>query len=127
MTVNLDHYILVLCGIFLKDHEHIPLNVIWMYNLYTEQWRKHTLPHRPTVPTGRCSTSAVVIHSHVYVFGGYAPSESPRTTNALWKLAMDNAGSFVWSNIVMTNDETTPSPWYYHTGWEYAEKLAGEI
>ena len=130
VAVNMDHYILLFGGRFVKgqeyipmDHDFIPLNVIWMYNLYTEQWRKHMIPQGQTVPIEKRSACAVVIRSDVYMFGGCAPTESRCITNALWKLAMDHAGSFVWSNIVMTNDETTPSPRYYHTGWEHAEKL----
>ena len=130
LAVNMDHYILVFGGGLLKGQEYIPLyhkfkplNVIWMYNLYTEQWRKHTIPHTQTVPTGRCYACAVVIHSDVYMFGGSTPTGSRCITNALWKLAVGSAGLFVWNKIVMTNDETTPSPRHFHTGWEHAEKM----
>ena len=99
---------------------HMRLNVIWVYNLYTEQWKKLTIPQGSTLPAKRYRVCAVAIRSDVYMFGGYVDTEGD--SNALWKLAMEPQGSFVWSTIVMT-DEKTPSPRSGHTGWEYAEKL----
>ena len=55
VAVCLEHYILVLFGnrcetikILTYDvHTALPANVIWMYNLYTGQWRKaHNTRHR---------------------------------------------------------------------------------
>ena len=46
-----------------------------------------------------------------------------KVTNALWKLASDPQESFVWSEIVMINEEKAPSPRKGHTGWEHAGKL----
>ena len=89
----------------------------------TEQWRKHMIPEGQTVPTARCYACAVVLQSNVYMFGGYMGVTSSKRTNELWKLAMDHAGLFAWSEIVMTNNEKTPSPRSDHTGWEYAGKL----
>ena len=124
VAVNVDHYILVFSGIQWNMHNHfirMPLNVIWVYNLYTEQWRRRMIPQGSTLPAKTYGACAVAIRSDVYMFGGYVETEG--ACNALWKLVMQPQGSFVWSTIVMTNNEKAPSPRCYHTGWEYAEKL----
>ena len=107
VAVNMNHYILVFGGKFIKDYNHIPLHEIWMYNLYTEEWRKHVIPQGQPVPTEteRGYACAVVIGSNVYMFGGHTLFT---TTNTLWKLAADPQESFAWSEIVMTNKEKTP-------------------
>ena len=122
MAVNIDHYIVVFGGRYTRDHIHIPLNLIWTYNSYTEQWIRLAIPHGHIVPGKRYCSCAVVIGSDVYMFGGYLLKEG-RECNALWKLATDHAqGSFVWSEIDFTKKEKTPSPRHDHTGWEHAEK-----
>ena len=93
-----------------------------MYNLFTEQWKKHVIPKGQTVPAERYCGCAVSIGSDVYVFGGYVFSKDC-TTNALWKLATNPQKSFAWNEIVMTNKEKTPSPRTDHTGWEHGGKL----
>ena len=122
VAINMGHYILVFSGRSLNNHSYIPLHVIWMYNVYTEQWRKHVIPQRQTVPAERHSACAMAIGSDVYMFGGHLHREC-RITNSLWKLAMDPKGSFDWSKIVITNKKKTPSSRAFHTGWEYAEEL----
>ena len=124
VAVNVDHYILVFSGTQRNMHDHyirMPLNVIWVYNLYTEQWRRRMIPQGSTLPAKTYGACAVAIRSDVYMFGGYVETELD--SNALWKLVMQPQGSFVWSKIVMTNNEKAPSHRCYHTGWEYAEKL----
>ena len=124
VAVNVDHYILVFSGKYIKNdsHMHMPLSVIQVYNLYTEQWRKHTIPHGSTLPATRIWACAMVIRSDVYMFGGNIVPERS-LTNELWKLAIEPQGSFAWSTVVMTSNEKTPSPRACLTGWEYTEKL----
>ena len=122
VAINMDHHILVFSGMKRNCHTYVPLNIIWMYNLYTEQWKTHVIPQGQTIPGKRYSACAVVIGSDVYMFGGTLYS-AVSSTNKLWKLATDPQGSFIWSEIVVTNKEKTPSPRCGHTGWEHAEKL----
>ena len=123
VAINMDHYILVFGGRLskLKDCSHTS-HVIFMYNLYTEQWRKHVIPQGQTVPEKTYYACAAAIGADVYMFGGFMLKER-RLTNAVWKLVYDPQGSFAWSEIVATNNMNTPSPRNYHTGWEYEEKL----
>ena len=71
VAVNRCHYILVFSGRFPgrfpKDQVFMLLHVIWMYNLYTEEWRKHVIPQGLTVPGERLDACAVSIGSDVYM------------------------------------------------------------
>ena len=42
-VVHLDNYVVIIGG-FCKYCELLPTDVIWMYNLYTEEWRKQIIP-----------------------------------------------------------------------------------
>ena len=123
-AVTMDHCILVFGGICRKDMCITPLNKMWLYNVYTEEWRKHEIPQGQTVPEGRLSACAMVVGSDVYMFGGCKmPYTVGDPTNELWKLETNHRESFIWSEIVVTNGEKLPSPRYGHSGWEYEEKL----
>ena len=123
MAVNLEHYILVLGGISLRDNEsNIPLHEIWTCNLYTEQWKKHVLSQSKVVPTERICACAVAMGSNVYMFGGSIKAQESihgQITNSMWKLGLTSQGSFAWSEIVTRNNEKAPSPRQWHSGWEY--------
>ena len=67
---GMDHFILVFGGRFITNNKCVPQHAIWMYNLYTQQWRKHVIPQGQTVPASRSYACAVVIGSHVYMFWG---------------------------------------------------------
>ena len=72
-AIQQNHYILVFGGEYWEDaffQDLLPLHDIWMFNLYTEQWRK-ILTDRKTTPSGRADASATVIGPHIYMFGGY--------------------------------------------------------
>ena len=88
VAVQVEHYILVFGGMWLKQgilqqllrmpyeyegmdfKELLPLRDIWMYNLYTEEWKRHVIADRETIPSGRIHASATVIGSDIYMFGG---------------------------------------------------------
>ena len=53
VTVCMEHYILLFGGAWWDDRkglEQLSANIIWMYNLYTEQWKKYTIPAKERGP-----------------------------------------------------------------------------
>ena len=102
--------ILVLSELGNKKH------IIWMYNLWTEQWRKYKLPQGKCLPT-IYHQRGVEIASDIYMFSGCSYSDM------LWKLASSTDDSFVWNTIEFKDCAKTPS---LRTGcnvWEYKEKM----
>ena len=85
VAVRVEHYLLLFGGEWRdkgQDLQIFPANVIWMYNLYTEQWKKNILPTKES-PHAIRGTHAEVIESVVYMFGGSNVIFSVHTTNAL--------------------------------------------
>ena len=97
-------------------------NMIWLYNLYTEQWSEQVLPNEQLSPPKTEYSCAVTIGETIYMFGGY-DLENRSYTNALWKLTINPTEPFVWSKINAQSKEKTPSPRQHHSGWEYGGKL----
>ena len=123
MAVRLDHYMLVFGGTWgtWGNKELLSNRVIWMYNLYTEQWRKHLLTDTDVPP--QCSgASATLIGMDIYMFGGEIMPQLG-LTNALWKLNKTPTRGFVWCEIKQQSKEQSPSPRDLHSAWEYGEKL----
>ena len=120
MAVRLDHCMLVFGGTW-GNNELLSNRVIWMYNLYTEQWRKHLLADTDVPP--QCSgASATLIGVDIYMFGGEIMPQL-RLTNALWKLSKTPARGFVWCEIKQQRKGQSPSPRDMHSAWEYGGKL----
>ena len=89
---------------------------IWICNLWTEQWRKYTIPGRQILPEIKGQTG-VAIGSDIYIFGG------GYHTDMFWKLRRSENGSFVWSIIPTEDKAKVPSPRLYHCAWEHGEKM----
>ena len=89
---------------------------IWMYNLWTEQWRKLTMPKEQELP-GVYDRTGVVIGTDAYIFGGHDHK------NMLWKLIANAEGSFVWSIIQVEEQTKVPSPRLNHCAWEHGDKM----
>ena len=104
------------------DEEEDPQysRTIWWYNLYTERWRKYVIPKQKEVPVQTDSACGVVIRSDIYVFGGELYTTG-QPTNALWCLTKSK-DTFTW-NEINYDLRKTPSSRFYHSGWEYNEKL----
>ena len=124
-AVYLDNCVIIIGG-SREDYTPLPTNVIWMYNLHTEEWRNHVIPKHVIEETGApgpffCSV-AVAIHGVVYTFGGLNNCDL-RERNALWTLNETNLECFTWNFIKVQHAKESPSPRYGHTGWEYAGKL----
>ena len=124
IAVRLEHCILVTGGVWMNG-EQISHRLIWLYNLFTEQWTEHTISMKesqqaPQATDGAC---AVGIGDDVYMFGGLQVAEK-ENTNALWKLHTSNGPFyFAWHQINITSNSAAPSPRACHAGWEHAGKL----
>ena len=91
-------------------------NAIYVYNLYTDQWRKHIIPKHKILPSKMMGRCAEAIGSDIYVF-----STPKYDMGGLWKLVRKgNKGCFSWSEVSVNK---IPLHRYDMTGWEYAEKL----
>ena len=123
VAVSLDHCIIVFGGVKVNN-DPLSLRTIWMFNLYTEQWRKHEIPNTKKAPPATRFAYAVTIGSDIYMFGGY--SQFRRRwyfTNALWKLSRTRRGTFAWKTIKYHSKEQCPSPRAEASGWEYVGHL----
>ena len=118
-AVCVKNCIIVFGGMGENEQLH-SLNNIWMYNINTEHWRKYVIPGKKIVPPGNTSSCAVAIQETVFVFGGYIDKNN--FTNAVWKLSVSKQ-CFEWSRTKTQSKDKTPSPRYFHTGWEYAGQL----
>ena len=90
--------------------------IIWIYNLWTEQWRKYELPPAKYLPVNdhQCG---VEIKSDIYMFGGFSHA------SMLWKLARSADDSFAWNRIEFKGCKKTPSLRKGHSVWEYNENM----
>ena len=94
-------------------------NNIWIFNLWTEQWKAHTLHSETTVKDlVHKSQHGFVIASDVYILAAHTQG----TINALWKLTKRNNSSFASTTISLIHKaEYVPG-----TGlcdWEHGNKL----
>ena len=120
VAVRVAHYILVIGGTW-TSRDISSHHVIWMYNLYTEQWRKQ-VTYGENVPSPRCGASGTVIGADIYMFGGLTLPRGA-DTNQLWKLSTVPNECFVWNKLIHKSKAKSPSPRTWHSGWEYTGKL----
>ena len=111
-----------------ENGQLLSLNNIWMFNIYTEHWRKYVIPKHKIVPPGNLGVCAVTIQESVYVFGGceYIDNTTAKFsdfTNDVWKLTIISKQCFEWSKTKAQRKDKTPSPRFFHTGWECAGLL----
>ena len=123
VAVSLGEFILVFGGSCGNYEKYTPVShhIIWMYNQYTEQWRKYIIPESKLCPPNSAGSCAVTIKEDVFFFGGYNSSQSTYS-NELWKLRKSTEGSFTWSEVT-TEKMNVPSPRYRHSGWTFSGKL----
>ena len=120
-VVQVMHYLLVFGGRLLDDP--LSLNVIWMYNLYTDLWRKQEIAAESEItPPDTLDACAVAIKDVVYMFGGYEIS-ADASTNALWELKRTPQGHFVWHEGYKCDKRNSPSPRVGHCAWKHLGKL----
>ena len=122
VAVCLDNYIMVIGGIDMNS-EPVSTHVILMYNVYTDQWRKHQIPVHKNAPPPVACACAVAIGTDIYMFGGFELDKKLNTeTNELWKLT-EGLQCIDWSKIEFYHDVKLPSPRCDHSGWKYKECL----
>ena len=121
IAVHMENCIVVFGGLQ-KDHSAISLDIIWMYNLYTEQWGKHVIQDAKKLLPRTTYPCAAVVEADIYIFGGFDVREHHHT-NAVWKLTRTQERHFEWSNSIARSNKKTPSPRYRHCGWAYAGQL----
>ena len=102
-------------------HNFESTRIIWMYNLYTEEWKKHVIPDTSDAPLPFSGAVATAIDGSIYTFGG-CDTNCAITNHDLWKLREKREG-FTWSLVATQCKEKSPSPRIGHTGWGYAGKL----
>ena len=134
-AVQLDNFVVIFGGSFDDDDDDDDDDppsppVIWMYNIYTEEWTQQVIPKHvvdeSSAPESFYGAVAVAISGTIYTFGGVGYGkygDSVSTRNALWTLSKQKSGKFTWSLIEFQHDKTSPSPRTGHTGWEYSGKL----
>ena len=89
--------------------------VVWLFNLWTEQWRKYDLPHKKCLPV-RGTQQGVEIGSDIYIFDGHA-------TNEVWKLTRSTKALYSWNTLQTTDRTKTPSERIWYSMWKYDEKM----
>ena len=90
--------------------------VLWIYDLWTEEWRKYAIPNQWELPDINGQTG-VVIGTDAFYFG----SHFQKCT--LWKLIRNAQGSFVWNKIDTKDKTKVPSPRDDHCAWEHGQKM----
>ena len=122
-AVTLGNCVVVIGGCWITNKPS-STNVIWMYNLYTNEWRKHSIVDKGCAPEPFHGAAAVTIDGIIFIFGGVSGKDSTEPeTNALWTLCRTPGGSFTWSFINPHCKEESPSPRVGHTGWEYTRNM----
>ena len=119
-AVYLDNCVIVFGGV--GKLQAMSTCVIWMYNLYTEEWRKQVIAKQSDAPEPFLSAVAAAIDGTIYTFGGLL-AESYNERNALWTLSKRSKGCFTWRFIKSRCNKESPSPRNGHTGWENGGNL----
>ena len=120
-AVCLDNSIIIFGGLR-ENFEPLATRVIWMYNLYTEEWNKHVIPCTNVAPKPFHGAVGVVINGAIYTFGGIYTEDS-NIRNELWTLSKAKRECFTWNFNDTPSKEESPSSRCGHAGWEYAGKL----
>ena len=98
--------------------------MIWIYNINSKKWKKHTIGGVRPQPT--FSASATIVGSDVYMFGGMMISHGDETlerSNELWKLSRTGNSTFSWSMVTIRSETNNASPRLDHSSWEWNNKL----
>ena len=114
-AVRQENCVIIFGGIPMSLHTPSTLG-IWVYNLYTEEWRRYVMWSRRNTPNPFSCAVAVTIGETIYTFGGQN-AITGKKMNELWILNRTKIGGFTWSYIKPQCKEQTPSPRMGHTGW----------
>ena len=124
-AVCLGNCVVMYGGVWLPDHgellQPVSTRVIWVYNLYTDEWSNHVIPDTSDAPVPFQRAAAAAIDGTIYTFGGMHVDFSDY--NRLWKLSRTKTGGFSWSFIETKCKKKSPSPRSGHTAWDFLGKL----
>ena len=84
IAIRMENCIIVFGGVEMHCPAVSP-GIIWMYNLYTEQWGKHVIQDTEKLLSRTIYPYAARIEADIFMFGGYDLREDHHT-NAVWKL-----------------------------------------
>ena len=116
-AVSLDNFVIIIGGrCRVKQAEPLSTHLIWIYNLYTEEWTNHVIPDTSCAPMPFHGAVAAAVNKTAYIFGGRSAAKNWNETNALWKLSRTKGGGFSWSFSNPQCKEKSPSPRAGHTG-----------
>ena len=125
-AVHLDNYLIIFGGHFQtfegNVHKFESTRIIWMYNLCTEEWKKHVIPDTSDTPPQFTGAVATAINGSIYTLGG-SDTNCTITNHDLWKLRRTKREGFTWSLRATQCKEKSPSPRAGHAEWGYAGKL----
>ena len=133
-AVRLDHYIVVIGGKgelrSVRKKVTLINNEVWMYNLYTEQWRVcDMLQGSKASPASTIDFACIVaIGMEAYMFGGRDKVSSEHliqetiSVNDLWQMTITSKGCLNWGEKNTTKSKS-PSSRYLHSGWQYTGNL----
>ena len=114
IAVRLDHYIVIIGGDTANSGQD---HVIWMHNLYTEQWKRYLVPTERACVVPYFYQCGVTIGKDIYIV-----LENPFLFE-LWRLTQNAHGHYVWDNVFPKHGTKEPSPRDSCTAWEYAGKM----
>ena len=128
-AVRLFHYIVVIGGKgefrTVQRKKTSINNKVWMYNIYTEQWKVCDMHSPASTIDGAC---IVAVGMKAYMFGGrdrVSSGKSVKDTisvNDLWQMTITPEGCLNWEKN-KTKKSNAPASRCFHTGWQYTRNL----
>ena len=94
--------------------------ILWIYNLWTEQWAKYVIQIRKYLHFGRDCTN-VLIGTNVYSIHGTIGESY--NVHRLLSLEITANGSCAWGFIHTGNQTKEPSPRVDYCAWEHGAKM----
>ena len=111
VAVRLKDCIVLAAAYTTRGLEKLNVAEIWIYNLWTDQWKAHTTQEKLPSTYGCC---AVPVEADAYIFGGF---------HTLWKLTWIKADSFELTAHQTEDCTKIASPRLFPCGWEHGKKL----
>ena len=124
-AVRMKDCIIVLDNYVGYEEDMLLTYIIYVCNLWTEQWRKY----ETRVPQGKrvpylIDYSAVAVESDIFIFEGYNPrNERCGMWDVQWRLTKRTDGSFTWRTNHIQDITKTPSPRSGQCAWAYDRKV----
>ena len=96
--------------------------ILWIYDIWTEQWAKHTISERKCLPfVSHVHYTGVVIGTYVHIMCGLIGEHFKK--NMLWNLRLNANRSCAWGLMHIDKQAQVPSPRIRHCAWAHGEKM----